>query len=99
MFIRTMDGELINSDSIIQIQGAFGLWLKAKISNGTSHYIKMVQVITLMRRMYQNSYQRRNSNNSSQILNGLDCNSWQTVKLIEKIREGGAAARDSCILR
>jgi len=39
MFIRTMDGELINSDSIIQIQGAFGLWLKVKISNGTSHYI------------------------------------------------------------
>lgn len=39
MFIRTMDGELINSDSIIQIQGAFGLWLKVKISNSTSHYI------------------------------------------------------------
>lgn len=39
MFIRTMDGELINSDSIIQIQGAFGLWLKVKILNGTSHYI------------------------------------------------------------
>lgn len=39
MFIRTMDGELINSDSIIQIQGAFGPWLHIKISDGTNHYI------------------------------------------------------------
>lgn len=39
MFIRTMDGELINSDSIIQIEGTFGLWLKVKISDGTKHYI------------------------------------------------------------
>ena len=39
MFIRTMDGELINSDSIIQIEGTFGLWLKIKISDGTKHYI------------------------------------------------------------
>lgn len=39
MFIRTMDGELINSDSIIQIEETFGLWLKVKISDGTKHYI------------------------------------------------------------
>lgn len=39
MFIRTMDGELINSDSIIQIEGTFGLWLKIKISDGTRHCI------------------------------------------------------------
>lgn len=39
MFIRTMDGELINTDSIIQIQGTFGLWLNVKISDGTNHYI------------------------------------------------------------
>lgn len=39
MFIRTMDGELINSDSIIQIEGTFGLLLKVKISDGTRHYI------------------------------------------------------------
>lgn len=39
MFIRTMDGELINSDSIIQIEGTFGLWLKVKISDGTRHCI------------------------------------------------------------
>lgn len=39
MFIRTMDGQLINSDSIIQIQGTFSSWLHVKISDGTSHYI------------------------------------------------------------
>lgn len=39
MFIKTMDGKLINLDSIIQIQGTFGLWLNVKISDGTSHYI------------------------------------------------------------
>lgn len=39
MFIRTMDGQLINSDSIIQIEGTFGLWLKVKISDGTRHCI------------------------------------------------------------
>lgn len=36
---------------------------------------QMVQVITLMRRMHQNSYRRKNSNNLSQILNSLDYNS------------------------
>lgn len=40
MFIRTMDGELINTNNIIQIEGAFGPWLKAKISDGTKHFIK-----------------------------------------------------------
>lgn len=40
MFIRTMDGELINTNSMIQIEGAFGLWLKVKISDGTRHFIK-----------------------------------------------------------
>ena len=40
-FIRTMDGELINSDSIIEIEGIFSSWLHVKIS--------MVQVITLMK--------------------------------------------------
>lgn len=40
MFIRTMDGELINTNSIIQIERAFGLWLKVKISDGTRHFIK-----------------------------------------------------------
>ena len=39
MFIRTMDGQLINSDSIIQIEGTFELWLKVKISDGTRHCI------------------------------------------------------------
>ena len=39
MFIKTMDGELINSDSIIQIEGTFGSWLKVKISDGTRHHI------------------------------------------------------------
>lgn len=38
-FIRTMDGELINSDSIIEIEGIFSSWLHVKISDGTSHYI------------------------------------------------------------
>lgn len=40
MFIRTKGGELINTNSIIQIEEAFGPWLKVKISDGTKHFIK-----------------------------------------------------------
>lgn len=59
----------------------------------------MVQDIALMRMRHQNSYQRGNSNNLSQISNGSNYTGRQAAKLIEKIREDGAAASDSCILR
>ena len=91
MFIRTMDGELINSDSIIEIQGV--------LVHGCMSKYQMVQVITLMRMMHQNSYRKMNYDNLSQILNGLDYNGRPAVKSMEKIRKDGAAASDSCILK
>ena len=48
MFIRTMDGELINTNSIIQIEGTFGPWLRVKISDGTRHFIKENDVSKFM---------------------------------------------------
>ena len=77
-FIRTMDGELINSDSIIEIEGIFSSWLHVKISDGTSHYIDENDA--------QNSYQKMNCNNLSQILNGSDYNGRPAVKLMKKIK-------------
>lgn len=56
------------------------------MKHGCTSKYQMVQAITLMKMMHQNSYQKMNCNNLSQILNGSDYNGRPAVKLMEKIK-------------